>query len=77
MGQMKEGGGRGKITNEDLLNLLREMIIMKSVMTERLRWAGHVVMMDPEDRVKPVSYTHLDVYKRQVAASFGRGGKKD
>ena len=52
-GPVKEGGWR-KRYNLELYNLYDEPGVVTFINLKRLEWVG------------PVSYTHLDVYKRQV-----------
>ena len=52
--------------NAELYDLHKESDIV--IKQSRIRWAGHVQGMT-EDRAVTVSYTHLDVYKRQALSS--------
>ena len=50
------------------------MVIVTHEMAFARDVADRVIFMDGGVIVEPVSYTHLDVYKRQQPASKDRGG---
>ena len=58
------------IKNEDIRQELKVQPVTELAKNYKKRWKEHVLRMSPEriPRKIPVSYTHLDVYKRQLKA---------
>ena len=53
-------------------NLNRRVLARESDLTKQICYDINEIAMSSQSRIIPVSYTHLDVYKRQISRPMSR-----